>query len=178
MSTVQILLLGGASGTGKTSVGWEASAVLEAQGVPHCVIDGDTLGHVFPAPEGDPQRSGIVERNLAAVWSGFAELGHTRLVYTNTVSVLEADMVTRAVLGSASSTAVDITPVVLTAEPGTVAARLARRETGDLVDLHVERSRRAALLLAERAPTGTARVCTDGISAADVALEVLDAAGW
>lgn len=178
MTTVQVLLLGGASGTGKTSVGWEASALLEEREVPHCVIDGDSLGHVFPAPENDPQRSAIVERNLAAVWSGFAELGHDRLVYTNTVSVLEADMITRAVLTSARSTAVAITPVVLTAEPRTVAERLARRETGDLVGVHIDRSRRAALLLAERAPTETVRLPTDDLTARDVAIEVLRVAGW
>lgn len=178
MSTVQLLLLGGASGTGKTSVGWEASALLEARGVAHCVIDGDSLGHVSPPPEGDPHRSAIVERNLAAVWAGYADLGHSRLVYTNTVSVLEADMVTRAILQSARSTAVEVVRVLLTAEPRNVADRLARRETGDLVAVHVERSRRGAMLLAERAPKGTVRVATDGSTAREVALEVLRAADW
>ena len=48
MTTMQILLLAGASGTGKTWVGWEVSAILERRGTAHCVIDGDTLGHVVP----------------------------------------------------------------------------------------------------------------------------------
>jgi hypothetical protein len=184
MTTIQILLLGGASGTGKTTVGWELSAILEHRGVDHCVIDGDTLGHIFPAPPGDPSRSGIVERNLASVWSGFAEVGQTRLIYTNTVSVLEEEMIRRAVRtpaaggGASSEVEVEVTSVVLVAGARTVAQRLARRETGDRVDLHIDRSLRAAMLLQQRASESVVVISTDGRAVEDVALEVLDATGW
>ncbi|MBF0721137.1 AAA family ATPase [Sanguibacter inulinus] len=182
MTTIQILLLGGASGTGKTTVGWELSAILEQRCVAHCVIDGDTLGHIFPAPPGDPSRSGIVERNLASVWSGFAEVGQTRLIYTNTVSVLEEEMIRRAVRASSAggvvSSEVEFTSVVLVAGARTVAQRLARRETGDRVDLHIDRSLRAAMLLQQRASKSVVVISTDGRAVEDVALEVLDATGW
>lgn len=182
MTTIQILLLGGASGTGKTSVGWEVSAILERRGVAHCVIDGDTLGHIFPAPQGDPSRSRIVERNLASVWSGFAEVGQTRLVYTNTVSVLEEEMIRRAVVGSGAdggaSIEIEVTGVVLTACARTVAQRLARRETGAQVDLHIDRSLRAAMLLQQRSPVGTVVIATDGRPVEDIARDVLVATGW
>lgn len=186
MTTIQILLLGGASGTGKTTVGWELSAILEHRGVDHCVIDGDTLGHIFPAPPGDPSRSGIVERNLASVWSGFAEVGQTRLIYTNTVSVLEEEMIRRAVRASSAGgvvsseveVEVEFTSVVLVAGARTVAQRLARRETGDRVDLHIDRSLRAAMLLQQRASESVVVISTDGRAVEDVALEVLDATGW
>jgi hypothetical protein len=184
MTTIQILLLGGASGTGKTTVGWELSAILEQRCVDHCVIDGDTLGHIFPAPPGDPSRSGIVERNLVSVWSGFAEVGQTRLIYTNTVSVLEEEMIRRAVRASSAggvvSSEVDVkfTSVVLVAGARTVAQRLARRETGDRVDLHIDRSLRAAMLLQQRASESVVVISTDGRAVEDVALDVLDATGW
>ena len=187
MTTIQILLLGGASGTGKTTVGWELSAILEQRCVAHCVIDGDTLGHIFPAPPGDPSRSRIVERNLASVWSGFAEVGQTRLIYTNTVSVLEEEMIRRAVRASSAGgvvsseveVEVEFTSVVLVAGARTVAQRLARRETGDRVDLHIDRSLRAAmLLLQQRASESVVVISTDGRAVEDVALEVLDATGW
>lgn len=186
MTTIQILLLGGASGTGKTTVGWELSAILEQRCVAHCVIDGDTLGHIFPAPPGDPSRSGIVERNLASVWSGFAEVGQTRLIYTNTVSVLEEEMIRRAVRASSAGgvvsseveVEVEFTSVVLVAGARTVAQRLARRETGDRVDLHIDRSLRAAMLLQQRASESVVVISTDGRAVEDVALEVLDATGW
>lgn len=190
MTTIQILLLGGASGTGKTTVGWELSAILEQRCVAHCVIDGDTLGHIFPAPPGDPSRSGIVERNLASVWSGFAEVGQTRLIYTNTVSVLEEEMIRRAVRASSARGVVssevevevevefEFTSVVLVAGARTVAQRLARRETGDRVDLHIDRSLRAAMLLQQRASESVVVISTDGRAVEDVALEVLDATAW
>ncbi|WPF81498.1 adenylyl-sulfate kinase [Sanguibacter sp. 4.1] len=186
MTTIQILLLGGASGTGKTTVGWELSAILEQRCVAHCVIDGDTLGHIFPAPPGDPSRSRIVERNLASVWSGFAEVGQTRLIYTNTVSVLEEEMIRRAVRASSAGGVVsseveievEFTSVVLVAGARTVAQRLARRETGDRVDLHIDRSLRAAMLLQQRASESVVVISTDGRAVEDVALEVLDATGW
>ena len=182
MTTIQILLLGGASGTGKTTVGWELSAILEQRGVAHCVIDGDTLGHIFPAPPGDPLRSRIVERNLTSVWSGFAEMGQTRLIYTNTVSVLEEEMIRRAIEASSAAgetpVGIEVTSVILTAGPRTVAQRLARRETGDRVDLHIDRSLRAALLLQQRAPKTGIVVCTDDRGVEGIAAEVLDATGW
>lgn len=53
------------------------------------MIDGDFMGAVHPAPAGDAHRAGITERNLAAVWGNYASLGYRRLVYTNTVSVLD-----------------------------------------------------------------------------------------
>lgn len=188
MTTIQILLLGGASGTGKTTVGWELSAILEQRCVAHCVIDGDTLGHIFPAPPGDPSRSGIVERNLASVWSGIAEVGQTWLIYTNTVSVLEEEMIRRAVRASSAGgvvsseveveVQVEFTSVVLVAGARTVAQRLARRETGDRVDLHIDRSLCAAMLLQQRASKSVVVISTDGRAVEDVALEVLDATGW
>lgn len=162
------------------------SAILEQRCVAHCVIDGDTLGHIFPAPPGDPSRSRIVERNLASVWSGFAEVGQTRLIYTNTVSVLEEEMIRRAVRASSAGGVVsseveievEFTSVVLVAGARTVAQRLARRETGDRVDLHIDRSLRAAMLLQQRASESVVVISTDGRAVEDVALEVLDATGW
>jgi hypothetical protein len=69
-------------------VAWEVSALLAAVPVRHVLIDGDYLGQVHPAPAGDPSQSLITATNLAAMWSTFAQLGHSRLIYTNTVVVL------------------------------------------------------------------------------------------
>ncbi len=88
MKQGEVLLIGGRAGVGKSTVGWEVSAQLCAAEVAHVVVEGDFLGQVHPAPKGDPRRSKIVERNLAAVWGNYAELGYRRLIYTNTVSVL------------------------------------------------------------------------------------------
>jgi hypothetical protein len=116
----QALLLGGRAGAGKTTTGWEISAQLQAARIAHCLIEGDNLDQAFPAPPGDPARTRLTEANLAAMWRNYAALGYRRLIYTNTVSVLEPDMITRAMGGT-----VHVTAVLLTASDTTVAGRLA-----------------------------------------------------
>ncbi|ADH70026.1 hypothetical protein [Nocardiopsis dassonvillei] len=170
----RLLLIGGGSGTGKTTVGWEVSVILQRRGIAHCVLEGDYMDQVHPAPPGDPRRSGITERNVAAVWANYAALGHHRLVYTNTVSVLEEDMLRRAMGGGD----IGVTRILLTAGEATVRARLAVRETGSQLLPHVERSLRAAVRLDAEAPAGTVRVATDGRTVEEVAARVVAATGW
>ncbi|GLF99095.1 hypothetical protein [Streptomyces yaizuensis] len=182
MTGYEVLLIGGRSGVGKTTVGWEVSELLRAADVDHCVVDGDYLGHVSPPPATDPHRSAITERNLRAVWANFAALGQRRLIYTNTVSVLEADMVCRAMGGGPSPSAPAVPTravrVLLTATDTTAGARLGLRESGSGLAAHIERSARAARRLAREAPADTVTVATDGKSVLDVAREVVAATGW
>ncbi|QUX29387.1 hypothetical protein KGD83_01955 [Nocardiopsis akebiae] len=170
----RLLLIGGGSGTGKTTVGWEVSVILQRHGIAHCVLEGDYMDQVHPAPPGDPHRGGITERNVAAVWANYAALGHRRLVYTNTVSVLEEDMLRRAMGGGD----IVVTRILLTAGEATVRARLAVRETGSQLLPHVERGLRAAARLDAEAPAGTVRVATDGRTVEEVAARVVAAADW
>ncbi|WP_405777064.1 adenylyl-sulfate kinase [Streptomyces sp. NBC_00859] len=174
MTAYEVLLIGGRSGVGKSTVGHEVSELLRQDGVAHCVLEGDALGGAHPAPPGDPHRSAITERNLAAVWANFAALGHSRLICTNTVSVLESAMFRRAMGGES----LRVVRVLLTAGDATARARLERRESGSLLGVHIERSAAGARLLAARTPPGTVRVATDGRTVADVARTVRDATGW
>lgn len=169
-----LLLIGGGSGVGKSTVGREVSALLRAAGTAHCLIEGDGMDQIHPAPEGDPHRTGITERNIAAVWANYAALGQRRLLYTNTVSILEAPMIGRAMGGDE----VRVTCVLLTADEATVRQRLAVRETGSQLGVHIERSLRMARRLAEEAPVGTVRVPTDGRAVPDIAAQVVRLAGW
>jgi ABC-type dipeptide/oligopeptide/nickel transport system ATPase subunit len=50
----EALLIGGRSGVGKSTVGWEVSAQLQDRSVAHCLIEGDFLDQAYPPPEGDP----------------------------------------------------------------------------------------------------------------------------
>ncbi|RRR98768.1 hypothetical protein EIW28_17545 [Glycomyces terrestris] len=169
----EVLLIGGRSGVGKTTAAWEVSARLQDRGVAHAFIEGDFLDQVHPAPPGDPNRTLITARNLAAVWGNYRELGHTRLVYCNTVAVLEADMITAAMGGG-------VTPIgaLLTARDDTAGQRLRGREIGSALDAHLERSARMAGHLDEHAPDWVHRVPTDGRTAAEVADAVVRLTGW
>ncbi|MEU6352296.1 hypothetical protein ABZ896_23720 [Streptomyces sp. NPDC047072] len=175
MDHADVLLIGGRAGVGKTTVGWEVSALLRAAQVAHAVIDGDFMGQVHPAPEGDPGRAAIGERNLTAVWGNYAELGYRRLVYTNTVSVLEEQT---GMFRRAMGDGVRIVRVLLTATDATARQRLTARELGSELEHELRGSARKARMLEDRAPVGTLRVVTDGRGVPDIAAEVLAATGW
>ncbi|WP_427917859.1 hypothetical protein [Streptomyces sp. cg40] len=175
MDHAEVLLIGGRAGVGKTTVGREVSARLRAAGVAHAVVDGDFMGQVHPAPDGDPHRTAIGEADLAAVWGNYAVLGYQRLIYTNTVCVLdEAAGQFRRAMGAD----VRIVRVLLTASDATASERLNGREIGSELEREVANSARKSRLLDERAPVDTVRVVTDGRSVVGVAGEVLAATGW
>ncbi|MEU2023115.1 hypothetical protein ABZ565_13225 [Streptomyces sp. NPDC016469] len=175
MDHPEVLLIGGRAGVGKTTVSWEVSARLREAGAAHAVVDGDFMGAVHPAPDGDPHRSLITERNLTAVWANYAALGLRRLVYTNTVSVLAgtAPMFERAMGAGARCVR-----VLLTASDATAARRLTGREIGSELEHELRSSRRKARLLDAHAPADTVRVATDGRAVVDIAREVVELTGW
>jgi hypothetical protein len=175
MDHAEVLLIGGRAGVGKTTVGWEVSALLRSETVAHAIIDGDFMGQVHPAPEGDPHRAEITERNLTAVWANYARLGHRRLVYTNTMSVLpEATGMFERVMGAG----VRIVRVLLTASDANARERLVGRELGSELQQELEGSLRKARLLDQRAPAETVRMATDGRLVVDIAREVVATTGW
>lgn len=175
MDNAEALVIGGRAGVGKSTVGWEVSARLRAAGVAHAVIEGDFMGQVHPAPAEDPHRTGIVERNLTAVWGNYAELGYRRLIYTNTLSVMPGmGDVFRHAMGEDAR----LVRVLLTACDRTAQERLTERERGSELEKELRSSVHKARLLDEGAPDGTVRVSTDGRPVIDVAHEVLAATGW
>jgi gluconate kinase len=167
----QALFLGGRSGVGKSTVALEVSRILAAADVAHALIEGDGLDQAHP----EPWRQGIplAERNLAAMWRNYREAGWTRVVYTNTVSVLELPGLMAALGGD-----VEEVGVLLTADDATTAERLAAREIGSGLAEAVERSAAAAPRLAAGAPDAVHRVRTDGRTVAGIAAEVVALSGW
>lgn len=174
MTGYELLLIGGGAGVGKTTVAWEVSAVLQARETAHCLIEGDYMDQIHPAPDDDRHRAAITERNTAAVWANYAALGQRRLIYANTVSVLDEPMIRRAMCGGE----IRSTCVLLTAEEATVRERLAQREIGSQLAAHIERSLRMARHLSQQAPADSVRLPTDARPVQDIALDVLQAAAW
>ncbi|AWN23930.1 ATPase [Deinococcus irradiatisoli] len=165
----ELLLIGGRSGVGKTSLAAELHHQLSEQRVRHAVIEGDNLDLAYPPP----WAHGLAQQNLRALWSNYRALGYRRLIYTNTVSVLQA-----AELAQAMQDAPSITAVLLTCSEATVRRRLEQRETGAGLELHLERSLRRAAQLESEAPAWVRRIATDDQPLSGLAAEVLALLGW
>lgn len=168
----EALLIGGRSGVGKSSVGWEIAALLKAADVAHTYVEGDTLDQTWPKPAGDPTLATLTEENLHALWRNFAARGQHRLIYTNTAAVLDAELVRRA------TGAVRCIGVLLTASDDTTHGRLAAREIGSELDLHTHRSAQMAARLDRDAPSWVHRIGTDGRTVTEIATEIIGLTAW
>ncbi|MEV4510747.1 adenylyl-sulfate kinase [Dactylosporangium sp. NPDC049525] len=165
----EVLFLGGRSGVGKSSVAVELHVQLSDAGVRHCVIEGDNLDLAHPPP----WEHRLAERNLAAMWANYRDLGYRRMIYTNTVSVRYV-----AELTAAMGDDPRVTAVLLTSSDATARERLARREIGTALQRHVERSDAAARALDASAAPSVHRIPTDGRTVSELAAEVLALTGW
>lgn len=107
------------------------------------------------------------------MWAEYRALGYSRLVFTNTVSVLET-----AALAAAMGDDPVVTAVLLRASDAFASERLARRESGESLDRHVARSRAAAVRLDAEAGSEVHRLDTDRLTPAEVAERLLALTGW
>ncbi|GAA1184913.1 ATPase [Nesterenkonia xinjiangensis] len=133
------------------------------------MVEGDALDLAHPAP----WHSGIAFRNLSAIWANYRAFGYNRLVFTNTVSVLEG-----AAIADAMGDQPRMTAVLLQATTRTIHDRLGRRERGESLDAHAERSRVAALRLDTEAGPAVHRINTESRSPHEVALQMNSLLGW
>lgn len=169
----QLLLIGGRSGVGKTTVAIAVHERLKGLGIRHAVIEGDYLDLAYPAPHEAFADARLAERNLAAMWANFRELGYRRLVFTNTASVLVADELAVA-MGDDPA----VTAVLLRADGHTVRARLNDRALGAALDQELAHSAMMAARLDRDSPRAVHRVDTDGLTPTSVARLLVSIAGW
>jgi predicted kinase len=168
---VEVVLLTGPSGVGKTSVAYEMSARLKAGSISHALIDTDELDRVYPRP---PDEEGLSRRTLQAVWEEFAMLGCRRLILCSVLAhAVEVPGWIKQSLGGQA----EIHTFRLNASIQVVRERLARREIGSLLEEHVAASE-AAQVDIERTPSLFRPVETEGRSVTKIANEILKLAGW
>lgn len=173
MSESHLLLIGGRSGVGKSTVAAEVHRQLSERGVQHAWIEGDNLDMAFPVPW--KQGYQLAEANLTPMWSNYRAHGYRRLIYVNTASVLPhvIDALTTAMGDNPT-----VTSVLLTSSDEVARQRLTQREVGGGLDYAVRQSTEAALGLQASAAADVARHNTDERTPAQLAVEIIKRTEW
>ena len=109
------------------------------------------------------------------ICANYRALATGGMIYVNTASVLGKVTGTLAV---AMGDGPRVTAVLLTCSDATARRRLAQRQIGTGLDMHIERSDLMARKLDGCTPGWVHRVRTDGRAVADIAAEVIPLAGW
>ncbi|MER5183990.1 AAA family ATPase [Streptomyces sp. NPDC002896] len=85
MAAGPVLWLCGATGVGKSTVGFEVYQRVLRAGVTAAYIDLDQLGFCHPVPHDDPGNHRVKSRNVAAVWGTYRAAGAQCLIMTGPV---------------------------------------------------------------------------------------------
>jgi adenylylsulfate kinase-like enzyme len=181
---VPLLLLCGAPGAGKSSVGWEVYWLLIREGVPVAHLDLDGIGY------GPPGHSGSFDlkfRNVAAVWRTYSNAGALAFVVSG-LRALKNDVLACAAAVPGSVT----TPVVLTVTPEEQRERIFARamtryaiergggssvQTPEALERFVAAARQQLEDEIDRI-SGALVLSTVGVAVVEVARQLLLATGW
>jgi hypothetical protein len=177
---VEVLLITGPAGIGKSTLCWEIGAQLAAFKLAHAIIETDELDRMFPRPTAEqletlrPGTSDVSALNLAAMWQTYRALGHRRLIMSGVMLHLDFDC---RWIDSAIPRA-RITAVRLVGSETTLMRRIEQREIGSGRDAQARRSLRQLKRISDEAPGATIVVPSDDKTPAELAQIVLKAVRW
>jgi adenylylsulfate kinase len=167
---MELLILTGTMGAGKTTVLAEASDILTLRQISHAAVDVDALGLAhLPSATSSNQ---VMYDNLRSVCKNYAALGVQRFLLARALEDCAELELCREVT-SATKTIV----CRLTATIETMQERVKRREQGLLQRKYAARVAELNSIL-DRAQLEDFIVANENRALTDVALEVLVKAGW
>ena len=166
---INVIVLSGSMGSGKTTVLGEASDILLEEGAPHAVLDLDAMGTVL-LPDDAAQH--VAVRNLSAIYTNFVHAGIDRILLAEAIEArADLERLRRVFTGAR------LVVCRLTAALETMERRVRLREPGMFQNRFVTRSRTLHETL-EAAKLEDFTVVNDGRPVTAVAREVLQRAGW
>ncbi|MFC7620153.1 hypothetical protein [Microlunatus sp. GCM10028923] len=169
---VDLLLLAGRSGVGKSAVAEEISAQLKHARLGHALMDGDWLDRLFPQAPPD-----LFDQNFRALWGNYRNFGCRRLIYSNWASIRNADRLVGLMAGPGEVRRVG---VLLTCDDDTARVRLTAREHASGLAWHL--ANLAALNddpdLSRSTPDWAHRLNTERRTVAEVATEIVGLLNW
>jgi AAA domain len=169
---VQVLLLSGPGGVGKSTLGWEIATQLRRLGIAHVLLDSDELDRAWPLAAAE--RDGLNRANLTAFWANVAALGRSRLIFAGVFlnAAAALDWVTGCIPGAS------ITRVVLDTTDGELERRVRAREIGSEADEQWERTLAQARRFRSRNAGSADVLDTTGRAVPDLARQVIERTGW
>ncbi|MCR9077755.1 MAG: KTI12 family protein [Hyphomonadaceae bacterium] len=163
---VNLVILSGPVGVGKTTVADELSGLLEADGVSHTFIDLDGLSKTYPRPSGDKFGERIALKNLTDVWTNARELGVKTLILARVIETREG--AERIAIAVGAST---VCVVQLNASDSALLSRVRRREIGRARTWHEQRALELSMQL-RGCGVADVELETDDKTATEIANEV------
>jgi adenylylsulfate kinase-like enzyme len=182
-----VLWLCGATGVGKSTVGFQVYGRVVGAGLTAAYVDLDQIGFCRPVPAGDPGSHRMKARNLAAVWRTYRAAGAQRLVVTGSAPEKAVVATYAAALPSAAITLARLQAgrdqltrrIMLRGRGGSwpqPGDPLAGRSAAELRRITGAAAADAEAL--ERGGVGTLRVDTDGRTVRAAADLIIAAAPW
>jgi predicted kinase len=170
--SVEVGVLCGTAGVGKTATAHELALQLGEADVAHVVLDTDELDRVHPWPPPGFSTSELSRRALAALWAEYGALGHTRLILCAVMVDVPRELawIANAVPGAA------FTVFRLGASRPVLEERVRRREVGSGAEAQLERTLRYLDEIDD--PPDVVQLDTSAADVAAVARTVGERLGW